>query len=123
MIWLKIGADKKRVNSKEELRRLFQEVDLIHADKVPTRAGIANLNSKLFSEFIKRVYQQNLPASKAKTAQLLENMNLASDQQLNLAGLLLFDDKPQMYIPRGIQKSGIDKEAAQIFCLERVTFV
>lgn len=28
VIWLKSGADKRRIHSKEELRRLFQEVDL-----------------------------------------------------------------------------------------------
>ena len=31
VIWLKTGADKRRVNSKEELRRLFQITDQFHA--------------------------------------------------------------------------------------------
>ena len=35
VIWLKAGADKRRVQSKEELRRLFQDVDLLQADQVP----------------------------------------------------------------------------------------
>src|SRR5450830_1375104 len=39
VIWLKSGADKRRVNSKEELRRLFQSVDQFHADELPTGAG------------------------------------------------------------------------------------
>lgn len=34
VIWLKSGADKRRVNSKEELRRLFQSVDQFHADEL-----------------------------------------------------------------------------------------
>lgn len=34
VIWLKNGADKRRVNSKEELRRIFQSVDLLHADEL-----------------------------------------------------------------------------------------
>lgn len=33
VIWLKNGADKRRVNSREELRRLFQSVDIFHADQ------------------------------------------------------------------------------------------
>ena len=41
VIWLKIGADKRRVNSKEELRRLFQLTEQFHADELPTKAGIA----------------------------------------------------------------------------------
>lgn len=31
VIWLKSGSDKRRLNSKEELRRLFQAVDLLQA--------------------------------------------------------------------------------------------
>ena len=38
VIWLKTGADKRRVNSKEELRRLFQLTDQFHADELPTKA-------------------------------------------------------------------------------------
>jgi len=37
IIWLKNGADKRRVNSKEELRRLFQFSDQFHADQLPTQ--------------------------------------------------------------------------------------
>ncbi|MEA3288392.1 MAG: ATP-binding protein, partial [Candidatus Marinimicrobia bacterium] len=35
VIWIKSGSDKRRINSAEELRRLFQSVEQIHADKVP----------------------------------------------------------------------------------------
>jgi len=38
VIWLKCGADKRRVNSKEELRRLFQMTDQFHADELPIMA-------------------------------------------------------------------------------------
>jgi ATP-dependent DNA helicase RecG len=38
VIWLKCGADKRRINSKEELRRLFQYSDQFHADELPTKA-------------------------------------------------------------------------------------
>ena len=44
VIWLKCGADKRRVNSKEELRRLFQISDQFHADELPTKAGIEALD-------------------------------------------------------------------------------
>lgn len=37
VIWLKCGADKWRVNLKEELRRLFQISDQFHADKLHFR--------------------------------------------------------------------------------------
>jgi ATP-dependent DNA helicase RecG len=40
VIWLKASADKRRVNSKEELRRLFQITNQFHADELPTKADV-----------------------------------------------------------------------------------
>ena len=105
VIWLKSGADKRRIHSKEELRRLFQEVDLIHADEVPTRAGIEAINSKRLQDFLKDVYHEVLPDSNEERLKLLENMNLSTNNQLNLAGLLLFGDKPQLYKPEFVVKA------------------
>lgn len=105
VIWLKSGADKRRVNSKEELRRLFQEVDLLHADEIPVRAGIEALNTELLSNFLKKNYQEDLPSSTSAKVKLLENMNLATESRLNLAGLLLFGSQPQMYKPEFIVKA------------------
>lgn len=105
IIWLKSGADKRRIHSKEELRRLFQEVDLLHADEVPTRAGIEAINSKFLMDFLENVYQEALPDSNLERLKLLENMNLSSNNRLNLAGLLLFGDKPQLYKPAFVVKA------------------
>lgn len=105
VIWFKSGADKRRVNSKEELRRLFQDVDLLHADEVPTRAGVDILNIKLFSDFFQKVYRESLPESYLERTQLLENMNLVNGNRLNLAGLLLFGNKPQVYKPEFMVKA------------------
>ncbi|MBI3211903.1 MAG: putative DNA binding domain-containing protein [Simkania negevensis] len=105
VIWLKSGADKRRVHSKEELQRLFQEVDLIHADEVPTRAGMEALNSPFLLDFLKKVYHEILPKSNVQRIRLLENMNLAHGHRLNLAGLLLFGQKPQVYKPECVIKA------------------
>ena len=51
VIWLKSAADKRRVNSKEELRRLFQSADQFHADELPTKAGIESLTGCGFGIF------------------------------------------------------------------------
>jgi len=50
----KIGADKRRVNSKEELRRLFQMSDQFHADELPTKAGIDRLR---FRDLLRDAHQ------------------------------------------------------------------
>jgi len=96
---VKSGSDKRRIQSKEELRRLFQDVDLLHADEVPTRVGVEALDRLRFRDFLAEVYQQDLPENDAALSQLLENMNLASAGRLNLAGLLLFGRQPQLIKP------------------------
>jgi len=73
IIWLKAGADKPRVNSKEELRRLFQISDQFHADELPTKAGIDKLDKLRFCDFLRDVYKQELPESSAKLTKLLQS--------------------------------------------------
>jgi ATP-dependent DNA helicase RecG len=63
VIWLKAGADKRRVNSKEELRRLFQFTNQFHADELPTKAGIDKLDKLRFRDFLRDVYKQEYPDS------------------------------------------------------------
>jgi ATP-dependent DNA helicase RecG len=105
VIWLKSGADKRRINSKEEFRRLFQTVDLVHADEVPTRAGVDELNLPALVEFLEKKFGEELLHPEIGLVQLLQNMNLASEDKLNLAGLLLFGKNPQKFKPALIVKA------------------
>ncbi|MCK5724963.1 MAG: HTH domain-containing protein, partial [Gammaproteobacteria bacterium] len=106
VIWLKCGADKRRVNSKEELRRVFQSVDQFHADELPTKAGIEKLDKLRFRDFLKDVYKQEFPDSAKEQLKLLQNMNLATDDgKLNLAGVLLFAERPEWIKPQFIVKA------------------
>lgn len=106
IIWLKSGSDKRRVGSKEELRRLFQRVDLFHADRIPTTAGIEKLDKLRFRDFLKESFKTDLPDSSDELLQLLRNMNLATDEgALNLAGLLLFAEHPEWIKPAFVVKA------------------
>ena len=105
VIWLKAGADKRRVQSKEELRRLFQDVDLLQADQVPTSAGVDQLDRIRFREFLTGTYREAMPEDDDALAKLLENMNLAQAGRLNLAGLLLFGLRPQVWKPAFVVKA------------------
>ncbi len=106
VIWLKAGSDKRRVNSKEELRRLFQMTDQFHADELPTKAGIDALDDLRFSKFLRDTYGQKFPSRAADRLRLLANMNLATDDGvLNLAGLLLFAEEPQRFKPQFVVKA------------------
>jgi ATP-dependent DNA helicase RecG len=105
-IWLKVGADKRRVNSKEELRRLFQMTDQFHADELPTKAGTDKLDKLHFRDFLRDVYKQEYPDTAADLTRLLQNMNLATDNgKLNLAGVLLFAEQPEFIVPQFVVKA------------------
>lgn len=106
VIWLKSGSDKRRINSKEELRRLFQSVDQFHADELPTKAGIDKLDKLRFRDFLRDTYHQEFPEDPQELTRLLQNMNLAADNgMLNLAGVLLFAEKPEWIKPQFVVKA------------------
>lgn len=106
VIWLKAGADKRRVNSKEELRRFFQFSDQFHADELPTRAGVDQLDRLRFRDFLRDVYDQEMPEDQSSLVKLLSNMNLASESgQLNLASALLFAEQPELIKPQFVVKA------------------
>ena len=98
VIWLKAGADKRRVNSKEELRRLFQMTDQFHADELPTRAGLDALDELRFRDFLRDTYDQQLPTRPAERLRLLANLNLATKDGV-LIRLFMFDDRIEIISP------------------------
>ena len=106
VIWLKAGSDKRRINSKEELRRLFQISDQFHADELPTKANIDKLDKLRFRDFLRDVYKKDYPDSPESLLQLLKNMNLATDDGLlNLAGVLMFSERPEWIKPQFVVKA------------------
>ena len=101
VIWLKTGADKRRVNSKEELRRLFQFSSQFHADELPTKAGIDKLDRLRFRDFLHKHYTHEYPEKPEVLLRLLQNMNLATETGvLNLAGVLMFTEHPEWIVPQ-----------------------
>lgn len=101
VIWLKEGADKRRVASKEEICRLFESSASIHADERPTRAKLDQLDLLRFRPFFEKDYGMPLPTDSAELLRTVKNMNLATDDgHLNLAGLMMFGRHPEFLIPQ-----------------------
>jgi ATP-dependent DNA helicase RecG len=106
VIWLKSGADKRRVNSREELSRLFQSAGQFHADELPTKANLDKLDRLRFRDFLRDAYQRPFPEDPEALRTLLQNMNLAAENgMLNLAGVLLFAEQPEWIQPQFILKA------------------
>lgn len=106
VVWVKSGSDKRRVTSKEELRRLFQSSDLVHADEVPVNGTTENdIDLKYFKEFYQKQYEEYFDKSEISLIQVLKNLNLARNKNLNIAGLMLFCKYPENYKPAFIIKA------------------
>ena len=105
-IWLKTGADKRRAISREEIQRLFQQSSLLHADETPIGGtGVSDLDLPYFESFFERQYDEKVEDQDVSLLELLQNMNLARNNVLNLAGVLLFSKKPEFRLPAFIVKA------------------
>jgi ATP-dependent DNA helicase RecG len=106
-IWTKSGADKRKVTAQEEMQRMFQSAGLIHGDEIPANGlTVADLDLNYFRDFILKEYGEYWKEEdEVSLPKLLENMNLAKDGNLNVAGALLFALKPQFRLPTFIIKA------------------
>jgi len=109
VFWVKSGADKRRVTSREEVQRMLQSADLVHADEVPvegTSAGDIDLDH--FGGFFEKQYGEALDQALDKAGiplgRLLNNLGLARQATLNLAGLMIFGRHPQRHRPAFVVK-------------------
>jgi predicted HTH transcriptional regulator len=99
-IWVKSGADTRHVTACEEMQRLFQQAELIYADEVPVaQASVADIDHRAFGEYFESCYREPLEDTDRSLARLLQNMGLARDGVLTLAGLLLFTKIPERFRP------------------------
>jgi ATP-dependent DNA helicase RecG len=108
--WVKSGADKRRITAREEIQRMLQASMLIHADELAIDGTtISDFDMGRFASFFAKLYGENLDAALERDgitfARLLNNLGLARDTNLNLAGLLLFGRNPQRYRPAFVVKA------------------
>jgi ATP-dependent DNA helicase RecG len=110
VFWVKSGADKRRVTSREEVQRMLQSADLVHADEISvegTTTGDIDLDH--FSTFFEKLYGEPLGKALDKDGlslgRLLNNLGLAREASLNLAGLMIFGRHPQRHRPAFVVKA------------------
>jgi ATP-dependent DNA helicase RecG len=106
LIWVKNGADKRKVTAREELQRMFQASAFIHADEMPVQgSSMADVDSAFFEAFFIQFVGEAFVDQELPSERLLENMNLMKAGQLNVCGALLFGLKPHMRLPMFIVKA------------------
>ena len=100
VIWVKSGSDKRRVTAREEMQRMFQAAQLVHADEVPVQgSSIADVDLDYFRRFYRARYDQELDEQELSLRQVLANMRLITNNVLTVTGVLLFAQEPQNFLP------------------------
>lgn len=110
VVWVKSGADKRRVTSREEIQRILQSAGLVHADEVPVEGTtVGDIDLEHFGSFFEQQYGEplydELEKKGVSLVQLLNNLGLAREATLNLAGLMIFGRNPQRHRPAFVVKA------------------
>lgn len=110
VFWVKSGADKRRVTSREEVQRMLQSADLVHADELPVEGTTTgDIDLEHFSGFFEKLYGDPLDKALDKNGlsldRLLNNLGLSREATLNLAGLMIFGRHPQRHRPAYVVKA------------------
>ncbi len=99
-IWIKSVSNKRRVTSNYEIARLLQSSGNLAADEEPVANTTLNdIAVDFFKSFVQKKTGKNFNDLGQSLSQILNNMGLAKDNKLTLAGLLLFGKKPQAFKP------------------------
>jgi len=105
VIWVKSGADKRKATAREEIQRMYQSAGLLHGDEILVPSmSVADLDSRVFSAFYEKQYEEALDEQALPLMQLMNNLNLSRDGVLNIAGALLFGKNTALKLPAFIVK-------------------
>jgi ATP-dependent DNA helicase RecG len=101
--WVKNGPDKRRVQSPEELSRLFQSGEKLYAEsQVVTASTLEDIDHDRFRRFYETKYSETVPDRSQQSEEyqrVLENLDLIDSGRVTVAGLLLFGKRLPILLP------------------------
>jgi predicted HTH transcriptional regulator len=96
-IWVKQGADKRRLTDNNEQIRLFQQSGLIYVDEmIIPGTSVDDIDKVKVVEYLHKI---DNPEIDLPDEQLYHNLNIVKAGQLTLAGLIFFSNNPQQFRP------------------------
>ena len=98
--WVKRGSDKRRANSRTELKRMFQTGHDVYAEMRPVPgATLATLDGDAYGRFYPEKYRHAVPEDDALLERELTASRLMDNGLLTTAGVLLFCRQPERLVP------------------------
>lgn len=108
-IWVKQGADKRRLIDNNEIMRLFQQSGKVYIDEmVIPNTTIADVDKAKVEKYIKAIQKTGSEVEVEIDEKLLVNLNIMKDNKLTLGGLEFFSKNPQKHRPA--------------FCIKAISF-
>lgn len=106
-IWVKQGADKRRITENSEILALFQDSGSYQADAAGvTDTNFGDLDRYALNDYLKKVYSLDLDILADKAEQLLKNIHVLNHNGIpTLAGYLFFGKHPEYYCPTFMVKA------------------
>lgn len=100
IIFLKNGANKRKVTNNEEILRLLSKGRHLFADELPVnQATIADINKDKFSDFFFREFKVEYENLGLGYEEALRAKRVLKEGKITLAGLLFFGKNPQNIKP------------------------
>ena len=114
-IWVKQGADKRRVTENAEIRRLLQNSHQYQVDTDGVDGTSEdNIDTKALDAYFNHVYQKRADEFNIPYKNVLRNAHITDDLgRLTTAGTMYFAKDPQQFLPQHcIKGSGIPRVVA-----------
>ena len=108
-IWIKQGADKRKVTDNNEQIRLFQQSGSLYVDEmIIPNTSEADIDKSKVEKYVKAIQKSDSVEKGEIDERLLTNLNIMKDNKLTLGGLEFFANNPQKYRPA--------------FCIKAISF-
>ena len=98
-IFVKNGADKRKVTSNDEIARLLGSRSLLADETEIYDSSINDIDSRLFSEYFAKEFGATFESKDLTLEQALIAKKVLKNKHLTLAGLLFFGKEPQIFRP------------------------
>ena len=101
-IWVKQGADKRRVTENSEIRRLLQKSHQYQADEDGVDGSSEDdIDTKALDSYFSKVFGKKLDEFNMPAKTILRNAHITDNLgRLTIAGLMYFAKEPQLFRPQ-----------------------
>jgi len=99
-IWVKQGADKRRITDNTEIMRLFQQSGNLFADEMEVYdTSVNDIDERLFADYFKKEFAMSYQDKGLTYEEALRAKRILRNNRISLAGLLFFGQEPQNIKP------------------------